>query len=169
MSKRSLAWRRLAAFGIDWCLIAVWGTALFGVVLLFARGDLPRPSGPWVGQGIGFVAMTVPVLLYGALMESSTWRGTIGKRCMSLQVVGADGGQVSRGRAALRNVVKFTPWECGHTVAHQAVFAGEHMPPLWVSLLAIAACLMPIWWIGTIVVRGAAPYDLWSATNVEMK
>jgi uncharacterized RDD family membrane protein YckC len=122
-----------------------------------------------VGQGIGFLSMTLPVLLYFAVSESSHLRGTLGKRTLELRVVAQDGQRLPFGRALLRNGAKFAPWELGHTVAQQAIFWGEAGPPAWVWLPMAASLLGPIWWIAGILVHGRAPYDRWARAWVRRK
>ena len=53
--------RRLAAFGVDWFVIALWGGVLFGAIMALNGGHGPNIHSPWIAQAIGFVAMTVPV------------------------------------------------------------------------------------------------------------
>lgn len=58
--------------------------------------------------GFGFI-MIVTLLLtwsYFALLESSSWQGTIGKKLMGIQVTDQQGLRISLGRATLRLVVK---------------------------------------------------------------
>jgi uncharacterized RDD family membrane protein YckC len=45
--------------------------------------------------------------LYAALSESSSYRATVGKRIMGLQVVNADGGKLTFAQASARHVMKF--------------------------------------------------------------
>ncbi len=61
-----------------------------------------------VFAGFGFI-MIISVLLswaYFAMMESSSWQGTIGKRIMGIQVTDINGGRISLGRATIRLAVK---------------------------------------------------------------
>ncbi len=59
----------------------------------------------------------VPILavgswLYCAFAESSSWRATIGKRLLGLQVVAADGDRTSFGQATVRHFMKFLSFFC---------------------------------------------------------
>jgi uncharacterized RDD family membrane protein YckC len=157
---------RLFAFALDWLVIALWGGALFGVVMLATGGEPRQPGSPWLAQGIGFVSMTLPVLLYFAICERSRWQGTVGKRWCGLCVSRAAGGRLSFGAALLRNAVKFTPWECGHTVAQQAIFSGEGGFPAWVWIPAAVAFLGPVVWIVALLRTGRTPYDRIASARV---
>jgi uncharacterized RDD family membrane protein YckC len=157
---------RLCAFSVDWLLIALWGGALFGVVMFASGGSPPRPDSPWQAQGIGFVTMTLPVVLYFAVCESSVMRASVGKRVLGLVVTDETGARLSFRSAFLRNAIKFAPWEFGHTVAQQAVFSGEAGFATWVWVPAAIAFICPVLWVAGIVVRGRAPYDDLARTRV---
>jgi uncharacterized RDD family membrane protein YckC len=61
-----------------------------------------------VFAGFGFI-MIISILLswaYFAMMESSAWQGTIGKKIMGIQVTDVNGGRISLGRATIRLAVK---------------------------------------------------------------
>ncbi|MDR0274910.1 MAG: RDD family protein [Burkholderiaceae bacterium] len=74
-------WRRWAAYMLDSLVMMVPGMIL---------GLLPI-IGPIVGNW-----------LYFALMESSSWQATLGKRAMGIKVVDAQGGRIGFGRATGR-------------------------------------------------------------------
>ena len=105
-------WLRVWAGAIDVVLEA--GGAL---VLTFAI-DLAAPSFrptagnfPFVSKvatGMAFILiLAVGSWLYCAFTESSSWRATIGKRVLGLQVVTADGDRVGFGQATVRHFMKF--------------------------------------------------------------
>jgi len=59
----------------------------------------------------------IPILavgswLYCAFMESSSWRATVGKRLLGLQVITTDGERVSFGAATARHFMKFLSLFC---------------------------------------------------------
>ena len=157
--------RRLLAFCVDWLVIAVWGVVLFAAVMALHAGHLPRPSSPWHSEVIGFLAMTVPVVLYFSLSECSIAQATLGKRALGLRVLAHGGGRVSVGSSFLRNCVKFLPWELGHIVANQAVLSKVSVPG-WVYLPMAFSFLLPAWWVASILIRGYAPYDVVASTRV---
>ena len=163
---RSCAVRRLAAFAIDWLMLALWGGMLFGAVMLATDGNPQRPAGPLQAQAIGFGAMTLPFVLYFALLERSPWHATVGKRLVGLVVFRPSGEPLSLARALLRNTIKFTPWEFGHTLAQQLSFASRETMPLWLWGPAVAATIGPVWWIASSMIAGSAPYDRWADVHV---
>ncbi len=58
--------------------------------------------------GMAFIVLlSVGAWLYAAFMESSSWRATLGKRIVGLQVVTSEGGQLSFGQATVRHLMKF--------------------------------------------------------------
>ena len=120
-------WRRPVAFAIDWLVITGWGASVFGVVMLATGGVAPRIGDPWTGEAVGFLTMTLPVLIGFSIFESSRLRATPGKRLVGLRVSAAGGGDapIRFGQALCRNGIKFAPWECGHLVAQQLHFGGE--------------------------------------------
>ncbi len=59
----------------------------------------------------------IPILavgswLYCAFMESSSWRATVGKRLLGLQVITTDGERISFGAATVRHFMKFLSLFC---------------------------------------------------------
>jgi len=108
--------RRLAAFAADYVVLALW-IALISAV--FAA--LPRPfveslfRTPATSQKTVIVILTLPVLLYFALLERAPRGATIGKRWLGLEVIGAHGHGIGLGRSLLRSGVKLSPWELAHT------------------------------------------------------
>jgi uncharacterized RDD family membrane protein YckC len=105
-------WLRAWAGAIDLALEA--GGAL---VLTFAIDFVLRRFGrllgisPFVSKvatGMAFILiLAVGSWLYSAFTESSSWRATVGKRILGLQVVTADGDQVGFGQATVRHFMKF--------------------------------------------------------------
>ena len=160
------ALRRLAAFAVDWSVIAAWGGILFGAVMVATSGRPPRPSGPWVGQAIGVLSMTLPVTLYFAICESSNMRASLGKRALGLMVTGAAGERLSFARAFIRTAIKFLPWEFGHLVAQQAAFSADSAFPVWLWGPVVTSFAGPVWWVASLVVTGRTPYDRWTAAVV---
>jgi len=79
-------WRRYAAFTIDYLILFI-PLGLLGIAPLV---------GPLIGHW-----------LYNAMMESSGWQATLGKRAMGLKVVDAHGGRISFGRATGRYFSQF--------------------------------------------------------------
>lgn len=157
---------RLLAFLVDWLVIAAWGGLLFGTVMLLTGGVPPRLGGPWRAQAIGWLTLTVPVVLYFALTESSSLQASLGKRVLRLAVVRETGGRLAFSSSLLRTASKLAPWELGHTVAQQAAWSGDQGVPLWVWVPMAASFLGPVWWAASIAATGYAPYDRWSGARV---
>ena len=157
---------RVLAFLVDWLVIAAWGGLLFGLVMLLTGGAPPRLGGPWSAQGIGFLTLTVPVILYFALTESSPARASLGKRALGLVVVRDTGEGLPFPSSLLRTAIKLAPWELGHTMAQHAVWSRDAEVPLWVWVPMAASFLGPVWWAVSIATIGVAPYDRWTAARV---
>jgi len=159
--------RRLVAFAIDWVVIAAWGGLIFGLVMLFSNGDPQAFPNPWVSQGVGIFSMTLLVTLYFAVLESSRFRASFGKVVVGLRVGTSHGESLTLRRSLLRTVFKFLPWELGHLVAQQAIFSGISGVPVWVYLPMCLSLGLPLWWVGSLLLKGEAPYDDWVGARVE--
>jgi uncharacterized RDD family membrane protein YckC len=109
--------RRLLAFGVDYFVIASY-LALFTFL-----GSFVMPTGvmqflfagPTIGQASAFLLVTLPVILYFALMESSSWCATLGKRILRISVRTTELGRPTLSSTLGRSVLKFLPWELSHT------------------------------------------------------
>jgi len=105
-------WRRVWAGSIDVILEAIGALVLTVVVDFFLRrfGRLLGFSA-WDSKfatGMSYILLlAVGSWLYCAFAESSSWRATVGKRLLGLQVVRADGGRLSFGQATVRHLMKF--------------------------------------------------------------
>lgn len=105
-------WRRAWAGTIDVVLEAA-GALVVTLAIDFVLARAGRMLGfePWmskVATGMAYIAvLTIGAWLYCAFSESSSYRATLGKRIMGLQVVTADGGRVSFGQATVRHFMKF--------------------------------------------------------------
>jgi uncharacterized RDD family membrane protein YckC len=100
-----LAKRYLARL-IDGILLAVVSAG----ITLFATDWLPSS----VTRGMALLLTGLPVAAmwigYEAILESSAWQATIGKRLLGLKVYDASGGRMPLGQASLRNLVKDGPF-----------------------------------------------------------
>jgi uncharacterized RDD family membrane protein YckC len=105
-------WLRVWAGAIDVTLEALAALLLtlivgYTVKLLISRSGISPITGSYL-TGIAFIAvLTIGGWLYSAFSESSTWRATLGKRIVGLQVVNASGGQLTFGQASVRHFMKF--------------------------------------------------------------
>src|SRR5260370_14312695 len=116
-----MAKRRLAGFGVDYLIMAAW-IGLITAVGFGTSAILGIETGPVVsqtdklrGHAMAFLSLTLPVILYFAIAESSQWQATVGKRALGLRVQTVAGARVGLGRSLARSAIKFLPWEIAHT------------------------------------------------------
>ncbi len=83
-------WLRVAAAIIDACVISIGSVILW----IITFGSVP----------IGIIPIG---WLYEALMTSSEWQATLGKRVMSIVVTGVNGGRITFLRATARHFAKY--------------------------------------------------------------
>jgi uncharacterized RDD family membrane protein YckC len=110
-------WLRFLAGAVDIALEAL-GALLITLVIDFVLQRFGRLFGidRWDAKVFaGFVY--IPILavgswLYCAFAESSSWRATVGKRLLGLQVTTAEGERISFGQATVRHFMKFLSFFC---------------------------------------------------------
>jgi uncharacterized RDD family membrane protein YckC len=133
----------MAAWMLDYLVIlgylivltaASLGTQLSPAASVFSSA-LTRPI---TAELVGFLTLTGPVILYFALCEASTWQATLGKRALGLVVVGAGGTRLPFGRAIVREVVRFLPWEMAHALIWPLALP-PHKEPLALTIGGFAA------------------------------
>ena len=109
-----VSWRRLAAFAVDYLVIACY----LGLLYMVGRSvGVTWVQTPWQAHLLGFTTLTLPVTLYFALLEA---RGaTLGKQVLGLRVTGHRGDPLPLDRSLLRSAVKFLPWELSHTALYR--------------------------------------------------
>ena len=83
-------WKRLAAWLIDYIVVG----AAMGIVITLT-------------VGIGIVAIVFAHWLYEALMLSSSWQTTLGKRALGMTFTDLEGRRLSFGRATGRHFAKW--------------------------------------------------------------
>jgi uncharacterized RDD family membrane protein YckC len=123
-AEAAAVWRRAAAYVVDCAVVIPYGALLGLAAVLF----------PWLARAFSrgataevlqLAVMTVPFWLYLSLMESSSWRATVGKRALGIVVASAQhGGGMGLGMALVRNALKLVPWELTHAAIWQARFEG---------------------------------------------
>jgi len=112
-------WLRFVAYIIDGFVL---GAGFFAIilVLLMVTGLGSAVSGIHSGEDIGeafalvgvasiFLGIGIAIVggwLYFAMMESSSWQGTLGKRALSIEVTDMAGQRISFGRASGRHFSK---------------------------------------------------------------
>jgi uncharacterized RDD family membrane protein YckC len=112
-------WQRIGAFLLDYLIISAYlvllviiGVGLgFGPLRSMFRAMFADPNS---SEFSAFLLLVLPVILYFALFECSSWQATWGKRKMGLRVVDTRGARLSFPRSFARSLLKFVPWELTH-------------------------------------------------------
>lgn len=154
------AWRRIAAWLVDWLCFLVWLAlvAAIGIPLYLAG-----VTGQWsvvTANVVSALVTAVPLTVFLAVLESGTRQASVGKRVLGLKVVGVrDGGRLSFGSALLRNALKVAvPWTIGHAAAIALVGSATIGPGL--ATLTAAAYVLPLVYVVTLFAgTGRTPYD----------
>ena len=91
-------WKRVAAFVIDFVIIAICSIPVTFIFYAYFSNDEPSVAERKVqGMGLAFA------WLYFALMESSVYQGTIGKMFLGIKVTDLNGNRIGFGRATGRH------------------------------------------------------------------
>jgi uncharacterized RDD family membrane protein YckC len=161
------ALRRLTAWMIDYFIVAIYMGLLFFVIFLVTGGSLilPGVSTPGARQILGAGTLTLPVLLYFAIMEASARQGTIGKQATRLRVTDRQLHRIGFGRSLLRSAIKFTPWEVAHLSIHRIPKEGD-TPPVVLAGLVGSLALAAIYLAGLFPGQGRPLYDVLAGTRV---
>jgi uncharacterized RDD family membrane protein YckC len=110
---------RIAAFLLDYLIITAYIIVLIAVSVLLGFGPLRTTfqglfANPNSGEISAFLLLVLPVILYFALFECSSWQATWGKRKIGIYVTNMQGERLSLGRSLVRSFIKFLPWELAH-------------------------------------------------------
>jgi uncharacterized RDD family membrane protein YckC len=167
-------WRRLAAFAVDYLVIAAYLGLLAGIALTLRRVtglalDPPRTlRDRLVGEAISTTLLTLPVALYFALAESSPWRATLGKRVLGLRVSGPGGRRLSFGRSLLRSLLKLAPWEAAHAALWHTPGWPVHPEPGPATAVGSGLALLGAGWYALSLFVGdrRTPYDRAAGSGV---
>lgn len=111
--------RRMGAFLLDYLLISVYLALLVAISVGLGQGPLQSLfhtlfADPNRSELSAFLMLVLPVILYFAILESSPWQATVGKRVLGLRVTGAQRDRLNFPRALARSVLAFVPWELTH-------------------------------------------------------
>ncbi len=106
LTTEGLLGRRYLARMIDSMIVGVLAATALGLL---------RDLGPQTKPDLLSVLFNLSALLilwigYGAVLESSPWQATLGKRLMGLRVYDSEGGRLEVFQAAGRNLVKDGPF-----------------------------------------------------------
>jgi uncharacterized RDD family membrane protein YckC len=170
--KYSIITKRLLAFLIDYIVIVIYIALLLGVTLSIISVLRLQPGNlsPLIGELIGFSSLTLPVILYFTLSENSRFAGTIGKRKLGLQVESNDETRASLSQLAMRNCIKFLPWELAHFFIYRLFYFSSMRieTPVWVLAGLIAAQALAIVYMLLIFLNKSnrSIYELVSGTRV---
>ena len=162
-----LAWRRVAAWTVDWLIISAYAVALVPVGLLLVDSSVRLPSLGW--NAASFVVFIVPVTVWLAAWEGGRSGATPGKRLLGLRVRVPQEGDVGWRRAAVRNALKVAlPWELGHTAAFLLADPKASGSTVLVGMAsAVLACALAAGYAASLFIgTGRTPYDHAAATNV---
>ena len=109
-------WLRFVAIIIDFILVGIalgipCGILFAGLGMSMGAGMARQNPGLTIGPALGTVFMiemfaVLVQWLYFAMMESSSWQGTVGKKALGLLVTDMDGRRISFGRATGRYFAK---------------------------------------------------------------
>lgn len=86
-----------------------------GLSLNATIGEIAWLNSPIIMDGVAFLTVVMPVILYFSLQESSDRQATWGKSRVRIKVVNKDGAKLTFWQAFLRACVKFVPWQIAHT------------------------------------------------------
>jgi uncharacterized RDD family membrane protein YckC len=161
---------RILAWTIDFGIIVLYAVLLFAVTSLFfdvRQGGL----NPYLGQLIGFLTLTLPVITYSYLTENSKWKATIGKRILNLIVLTNENKKTKS--ILLRNVLKYLPWELAHTGVHWIIYFESigRETPIWTwAILIIPQAIVFIYFISIMLSKGQSSiYDRISGTRLQLR
>lgn len=132
--------RRLGAAVVDLPIVVAWAL-VSGAIGSVLRDLSVTPATPEGWDLYALLTLVLPVLLTFAAYESGAARATPGKRRLGLVVGDRGGARISRGRALLRDLVKFAPWQMAHTAVFQ-MSAGRSSAALWVLSIAAQAIVL---------------------------
>jgi uncharacterized RDD family membrane protein YckC len=135
-------WQRSGAFLLDYhiALLVIVSVGLgIGPLRNTFRAMFADPT---ISEFSGFLLLVLPVIMYFALLEHSSWQATWGKRKMGLRVTDTHGARLSLPRSLVGSLLKFVPWELTHACLWR--IPGWPLAPTTPSPL-ITAGLVLVW------------------------
>jgi uncharacterized RDD family membrane protein YckC len=111
--------QRIGAFLLDYLVIAAYLVLLVIMSVGLGFGPLQGSframfANPNSSELSAFLLLVLPVILYFALFECSSWQATWGKRRMRLRIIDTHGARLSFPRSLVRSLLQFLPWELTH-------------------------------------------------------
>jgi uncharacterized RDD family membrane protein YckC len=117
-------WQRAGAFLWDYLIIVCY---LMIITILF----ILTHASEWLftnrtqAQLSAFLFVTLPVILYFSILESSAGQATWGKNKTGLKVTDHNGTRIIFARSFVRTLLKFIPWEISHTLIWEISFSPQ--------------------------------------------
>lgn len=160
----SILARRIAAYLLDVTLLfAVLAPANF-LVQRAVPGQATTPPEIWHALLLGF---SLPSWLYFTLSDASKAGASVGKRCLGLAVLAANGHPPRWPRAVLRTALKLLPWETVHVAAFALGDASFELRGSQSALLVTANLLALVWLAVAVRSRGMrSVHDVVTGTRV---
>lgn len=90
-------WLRVVAFIVDYAVLLILLAAMMMGAMSVGGEELAGPA---------YLLWVLATFLYWPVLESTAWRGTVGKRLLGIVVGDIDGGGLSFVRSLLRNLAK---------------------------------------------------------------
>ena len=168
-------WQRTVAFLLDYLIIAAYLVLLVIIGVGLGFGPLRSAfqamfANPNISELSAFVLLVLPVVLYFALFECSSWQATWGKRKRGLRVVTTHDTRLSLPRSLVRSLLKFVPWELTHACLWRIPgwpLAPTTPPPIVTAGLILVWVLVGIYLISMLVSKKhQALYDWIAGTCV---
>jgi len=171
--KSAMLFRRLMAFFVDCLIIASYAFLLF---LVASAVELAWSYQHYLSDslllryGVSFFSLTLPVILYFTLLESSVRGATLGKQLFKLRVVSTKGPGIATGNLLIRTLVKLAPWELSHLFLQlDPNFLQTGEPELIITLPGLIAInVLALVYLAIPAIRkdNAAIHDLASKTEI---
>ncbi|MFH0853321.1 MAG: RDD family protein [bacterium] len=163
--------KRILAFIIDYLVIALYAGILFLLVYSAIKlFNLNTNVSSVIGQLIGMISLTLPVVLYFVIMENKSKQGTIGKNIKKIKVTDVNNQTASLKYIIIRNIIKFMPWEIAHLGIHWTIyFSNEGIEqPVWIWLVLVIPQVTVVIYLLSIVIdkNNRGIYDRISHTKV---
>jgi uncharacterized RDD family membrane protein YckC len=167
--------QRLGAFFLDYLVISLY--LLFLSIIGVGLGFGPLKSvfqemfaTPERSELSAFLFLVLPVILYFAWGESSSWKATLGKRKIHICVVTVSGSRLGFPQSFIRSLLKFIPWELTHACLWR--IPGWPLAPETPSPIIMIG-LISVWvlvggYIGSMLINkeGQTFYDMIAKTRV---
>jgi uncharacterized RDD family membrane protein YckC len=136
LTTEGLLGRRYLARVIDSIIIGTLAVAALSLM----GGLRPQTGADLLSILLNLFALLILWIGYGALLESSPWQATLGKRLMGLRVYDSDGGRLKVFQAAERNLVKDGPF-----LLFALIPAGRLLSFIWLGCHLVVLHRSPVY------------------------